>query len=58
MTLDEFKKKIIETKKANLEVMEDVRKFNDKNDTEEDIDFEEGYNSALTYVLKLLEEVK
>ena len=58
MTLDEFKKKIIETKKSNLEVMEDIRKFNDKNDTEEDIDFEEGYNSALTYVLKLLEEVK
>ena len=58
MTVAEFKEKIMEVKKSNLEVMEDIRKFNDKNGTDENLDFEEGYNNALTYVLKLLEEVK
>lgn len=58
MTVAEFKEKVMEVKKANLDVMKDVRNFNDKNGTDEDLDFEEGYNSALTYVLKLLEEVK
>lgn len=58
MTLDEFKEKITVAKRANLEDIEKVRKFNQENGTDESWEYEDGYGNALNYVLKLLEEVK
>lgn len=58
MTLDEFKEKITVVKRANLEDIEKVRRFNQRNGTDESWEYEDGYDNALKYVLKLLEEVK
>lgn len=58
MTLDEFKEKITVAKRANLEDIEKVHKFNQENGTDESWEYEDGYGNALNYVLKLLEEVK
>lgn len=58
MTLQQFKKKVEEAYKANNKDIKEIEKWAEEENVEPDEDYELGYQGAMEYVLKLLEEVK